>query len=104
MLRIEAADGNPGENALFGQRFDDFRRRTRQVKCELVEEGPVDQAQIGYPLEAPGEGHRGSVVQMRQPSEPRLAEQREVDREGERAQTRIGADVARRPLAPDVLL
>src|SRR6266481_4424205 len=52
-----------------------------------------------------GVAARGSrVVDPGEPRQPGFAEQRQVDREAERAQPRIGADVARRLLAPDVLL
>src|ERR1700730_14041192 len=38
------------------------------------------------------------------PRQARLAEQRHVDREGERTQARVGADIGGGLLAPDVLL
>ena len=44
------------------------------------------------------------MVEPRQPRRPGLAEQCQVNRKGERAQPRIGADIARGALAPDVLL
>ena len=39
VVRIEAADRNPGEDALSGERLDDLCRRPRQPQRELVEEG-----------------------------------------------------------------
>src|SRR5690348_9711961 len=44
------------------------------------------------------------MVELGEPCQSSLAEQRQMDREGERAQSRIGADIARRLLAPDMLL
>src|SRR3546814_20199582 len=44
------------------------------------------------------------MVDRRQVAQPRLAEQGHVDREGERAQAAVGADVARGLFAPDMLL
>src|SRR4051812_49313212 len=44
------------------------------------------------------------MVEPRQTDEPGFAQQRQVDREGKRAQPGIGADVARRLLAADMLL
>ena len=57
---------------------------------------------------APGEqvGQRDGVgvIDARQPLQADAAEQRQVDREGERAEAGVGADVRRRLLAADVLL
>src|ERR1041384_246644 len=44
------------------------------------------------------------MIDLREPPEPRLAEQAEVDAERERAQARIRADVRGRLLTADVLL
>ena len=44
------------------------------------------------------------MIDAREAAQARLAEQRHVDREGERAEPGIGADVRRRLLAADVLL
>src|SRR6185437_12643242 len=44
------------------------------------------------------------MVEARKAVHPGLAQQRRVDREGERAQPRIRADIAGRLLAADVLL
>src|SRR4029077_11601064 len=44
------------------------------------------------------------MVQLRKPSQPGLTEQRQMDRKGEGAQSRIGTNVTRCSLAPDVLL
>ena len=58
----------------------------------------------GTAREPLGERDRGRVVEPREPRQPGFAEQRQMDREGERAQTGIRADVAGRLLAADVLL
>ena len=44
------------------------------------------------------------MIDPGEPAQPRLAQQRHVDREGQRAQPRVGADVAGRLLATDMLL
>ena len=66
---------------------------------------PVEQLHIRYSLEPLGEPPRPSAWLSRASRvSPVFAEQRQMDRKGERAQPRIGADVAGRLLAPDVLL
>src|SRR5262247_4457182 len=44
------------------------------------------------------------MVEPRQSRQSRLTEQRQMNRKGERAQSRIRADVAGRPFAADMLL
>src|SRR3546814_14548958 len=51
-----------------------------------------------------GRRHGARMVDRRQVAQPRLAEQGHVDREGERAQAAVGADVARGLFATDMLL
>ena len=48
--------------------------------------------------------HRIGVIDAREAAQPGLAQQREMDREGEYAQPRICADIRGRLLAADVLL
>src|SRR3546814_18609168 len=45
-----------------------------------------------------------AVVDRSKPAQPRLAEQGHVDAERQRAQTGVGADIARRLFAADMLL
>ena len=73
-------------------------------KRELVEEAAIDELHAGDRGEPLGGLHRRRMVEPGQPGQPRLAEQRQVDREGQRAEPGIGADVAGRLLAADVLL
>ena len=104
-LRIEAADRHAGENARlrpaprrpappgFGSRSANSLKKLWLTSCT-----PGTFASRSASATAVG------VVEPRQPGQPGFAEQRQMDREGERAQPGIGADVARRLLAADVLL
>ncbi len=92
------------EHALGGERIDHRRGRTRQTDRELVEETVVDDPHPGHTLEALGERDGGGMVERRQAREPDLAQKRQMRGKAQRAQARIGADVARRLLAADVLL
>ena len=70
---------------------------------EFVEEALVDTSTPRTRASLSADRRLG-VIDPRQPFKPALAEQRHMDGEGERAQAGIGADVARRLLAADVLL
>src|SRR3546814_4980536 len=70
----------------------------------LVEERVVDEHHARHLRQPLGRRHGARMVDRRQVAQPRLAEQGHVDREGERAQAAVGADVARGLFAPDMLL
>src|SRR3546814_10770002 len=69
----------------------------------LVEERVVDEHHARHLRQPLGRRHGARMVDRRQVAQPRLAEQGHVDREGERAQAAVGADVARGLFAPDML-
>ena len=76
----------------------------RHADGELVEERLVEHGHARHLAERIGERDRIGVIDAREPPQPGFAEQRQMDREGERAEPGIGADVRGRLLAPDVLL
>src|SRR5262249_55863039 len=84
-VRIKTADRDAGETPFLGERIDDRRGGTGQPHRNLVEEGPVEELNIRYPLEALGEPNGRGVVQTGEPGQSRLAAQPQMDRESERA-------------------
>ncbi len=102
----QAAHGNAAQYLAPGQRIGDLARvLAGQPHRELVEEiALVDDFDAGDRAQPLRRLQRPGMVDARQPAQPVAAQQRHVDRERQRAQARIGADIAGRLLAPDMLL
>ena len=71
---------------------------------ELVEEMRRDHLDAGHLRQRVRERHRVGVVQRGELAQARLAEQRQMRGERQRAQARVRADIAGRLLAADMLL
>src|SRR5262249_10574694 len=99
IVRVEARGRDAAEEAALGERVDDGGGWLWQPQREFVEEGVVDDFDALYRREVFGETDRSRVVELCQARKPGFAEQRQVDREGERTEAGVGADVAGRLLA-----
>src|SRR5690348_15287688 len=104
LARIDARRANAGDYAAIDQRVDDVDRGARELDGELVEEGRRRELHTLDRCEAVGERDGLGVVELGKTGQTGFAKQRHVDRERERAETRVRTDVAGRLLAADVLL
>ena len=103
--RIEPADRHAGEDASLGQRVDDRRRRDAAgARANSLKKAAIDELHARDRASRSASATAAAWLRRASRVKPGLAEQRQVDREGQRAQAGIGADVARRLLAADMLL
>src|SRR3546814_5427869 len=98
-----AAERNAAEDVLFGEPVDDGPRRRRQQQREFVEEAVVQHRHAGNLREFGRRRLGPAMVDRGEPAQPGFAEQGHVDAESQRAKPGIGADIARRLLAADML-
>src|SRR3546814_11505062 len=74
------------------------------LQGKFVEEAPVQHRHARHLRQFGRRSLGAAVVDRGKPAQPRLAEQGHVDAERQRAQTGVGADIARRLFAADMLL
>ena len=103
-LRIEPPQRYPAQHAIFRQFAHHVARIARQDHGELVDVDVIEHAHPRHLAQRLGGPPCRRMVHPRQLRQPVAAQQRHVDRKRQRTQPGIGADVAGRLLAPDMLL